>query len=125
MKNDWPAEAVAEAVHMAVQKHQPDVVSEMQEGGEKPHQRVHILQISLMLPFPFPLVDDKGETFGSYSPLLRPMSLTKVITFDSRGVSGHLNHICTHRGVKHYMRDRQYSASSTSRLTFFELVSCC
>ena len=27
MKNDWPAEAVAEAVHKAVQKHRPEVVS--------------------------------------------------------------------------------------------------
>ena len=45
----------------------------------------------------------------------------QVVTFDKRGLSGHLNHICVHRGVRRYMQDERYKSEARS-ICFFELV---
>jgi N-acetylglucosaminylphosphatidylinositol deacetylase len=46
----------------------------------------------------------------------------QVVTFDAKGVSGHINHIGAHKGVQRYMTDRQYRSANGS-LQCFELVS--
>lgn len=41
------------------------------------------------------------NTSGLFHMLLIPPCVLQVVTFDARGVSGHLNHTAVHRGVRY------------------------
>jgi N-acetylglucosaminylphosphatidylinositol deacetylase len=41
-----------------------------------------------------------------------PTTFDYVVTFDSGGVSGHLNHVCTYEGTKQWIEERKMSVSA-------------
>jgi N-acetylglucosaminylphosphatidylinositol deacetylase len=45
-----------------------------------------------------------------------------IYTFDQGGVSGHINHVDTHLGVQHYLRQQQ-EGSTSKTISVFQLVT--
>lgn len=51
-----------------------------------------------------------------------PKEPLELYTFDEKGVSGHINHVDTYRGVRHYLGHRQnYSTTGTRNTKAFQL----
>ena len=91
MEADWPAAIVAEEVEEYVRVH-----------------RIQAVRRAALCAF---------GTQGPTPPWLppTPCRLSQVLTFDEGGVSGHINHIHTHRGVLHWAAVTKLQRSMTPR----------
>ncbi len=62
----------------------------------------------------------RGDQDRGLCRLFPSIDARQVVTFDAYGVSGHINHKCTHRGVGKYMEEGQFRHMAR----FHVLVGC-